>query len=189
MEEIWKDIKDYEDIYQVSNLGNVKSKTRVVNRKYQGQIIPQIVYGQEMSFVIHKKGYLRVWLAKNGKRKSYMVHRLVAEAFIPNVDNKPEVNHIDGNKQNNSVDNLEWVTGSENVVHSFEVLKRKHFLGKENWASKEVIQYNLNMNEVARYGSTYEAGKINSIQGKSIARCCRNERKTYKNFIWKYAEN
>lgn len=71
MEEIWKDIKDYEDIYQVSNLGNVKSKTRVVNRKYQGQIIPQIVYGQEMSFVIHKKGYLRVWLAKNGKRKTY----------------------------------------------------------------------------------------------------------------------
>lgn len=80
----------------------------------------------ELSTEETSKGYLRVYLSKNGKRKHHKVHRLVARAFIPNPDNKPQVNHIDGNKHNNSITNLEWVTDEENKLH------RKQILTKEN---------------------------------------------------------
>lgn len=104
MEEIWKDIKEYEGIYQVSNLGRVKS----LKHSKEGKLLKGRVTG---------KGYLSVALFRNSVRKSNSIHRLVAEAFIPNPENKPEVNHIDENKLNNDVSNLEWVTSKENSNH------------------------------------------------------------------------
>lgn len=114
MKEIWKTIEDYPN-YQVSNLGRVKSLARewivgIGNKRFH----------DEMILKLHnkKRGYKDVCLFKNGKRKYYFVHRLVAQAFILNPENKPEPNHIDGNPSNNKVNNLEWVTKSENRLHA-----------------------------------------------------------------------
>lgn len=103
--EVWKDVPDYVGLYQVSNIGNIcsthKSKTRILKT--------QKLFG-----------YRRVRLCKNSKVTDYPVHRLVAGAFIPNPDNKPQVNHINGVKDDNRVENLEWVTAKENVRHAFD---------------------------------------------------------------------
>lgn len=128
-EEIWKDIEGYEGIYQVSNLGRVKSLNRRdrLNRYWKEKI---------MKLHRDKKGYMRVDLCKCGKQfKSLKVHRLVAKAFIPNPHNKGQVNHIDGVKNNNLVENLEWSTQEENIQHSFDMglVSRK---GEKNSQSK-----------------------------------------------------
>lgn len=104
--EIWKNIDGYNGEYQVSNYGNIKSY------KYSE---PRI-----LRFNYDKQNYKLVHLCKNGKRVCEKVHRLVALAFIPNIDNKPYVNHIDGNKGNNFYENLEWCTPSENNIHAYK---------------------------------------------------------------------
>jgi len=117
MEEEWKPIKDYESLYEISNYGNIKSKDRIVNAKHNSK---RIVKGRNMSFFINKSGYLEATLCKNSKKKLHRVNRLVAETFIPNSENKPCVNHKDGNKLNNNVNNLEWCTYSENLIHAWK---------------------------------------------------------------------
>ena len=102
MKETWKYIKDYENLYEISNFGNVKNK-----------------FGNIIS-TFNNKGYLCVSLYKNNKKKNYRIHRLVAEHFINNEFNKKEVNHIDGNKLNNNINNLEWVTSQENKIHAVQ---------------------------------------------------------------------
>lgn len=106
MEEVWKDIEGYEGRYKISNLGNIYTYLR------DKQMVPNQC----------RKGYLRILLRDSqGNRKSYAVHRLVAQAFIPNPEDKPQVNHIDENKTNNRVDNLEWVTNKENAIHGTKI--------------------------------------------------------------------
>lgn len=116
LKETWKDIAGYEGFYLVSNFGRIKSVA--INRKY-GKKTNRTIYCKPN---IIKSGYCYTQLCKNGysSRKGIQIHRLVANAFLPNPFNKPDVNHKDGNKQNNRVDNLEWVTKSENSKHAFE---------------------------------------------------------------------
>lgn len=115
MEEIWKDIPSYEGYYQVSNLGNFRSLPRIIKYKSNGtRNYPSKVLLTETT----KDNYQRIVLMKDGVKARYQAHRLVALTFIPNPDNKPLINHIDGNKSNNVVTNLEWCTASENMIHA-----------------------------------------------------------------------
>ena len=133
MKEVWKDINGYEGCYQVSNLGRIKSLDRMTNNQYgeyfmKGRILK--------NSIIKEKGYCRVSLNNGNGKISKRVHRLVAEAFIPNPENKPEVNHKDGNKLNNCVSNLEWCTNKENIEHSIRTGLKKHCNGCSNSSSK-----------------------------------------------------
>ena len=185
MEELWRDIEGYEGLYQVSNLGRVMSYARKGNWKNR------ILNGS-----FDKNGYILVLLYKNNKTQCKKVHRLVAQAFIPNIENKPQVNHIDGNKENNNVNNLEWVTNKENSIHAWKTgLQHKHkgaFLGKsgkEHNKSKKVLQINRNTKEIItiHYG-TWEASRRTNVSQKSICNCCNNKQKTAGGYIWKYKE-
>ena len=120
MIEEWKDIPGYEGSYQVSNLGRVKSVPRKV--PYKGGPSYALLKGKIMSLSVEKDGYLVVALSKKGARKMHKVHRLVAAAFIGGEHRGLQINHIDGDKSNNSVDNLEWCSCKQNILHKFNAL-------------------------------------------------------------------
>ena len=117
MVEIWKDIKGFENMYAVSNLGRVKSKARKVWNHNNYWIRPERILKAQVS----DRGYLRIRLGHNKTKCTRRIHRLVAEAFIPNPNNLPEVNHIDGDKLNNKVNNLEWISKSNNLKHAVQL--------------------------------------------------------------------
>ena len=165
MKEIWKDIKDYEGHYQVSNLSRVKS----------------IKFGKEriLKPVTDRHGYLIVGLWKNNKQKTYKVHRLVAEAFIPNPYNLPQVNHKDENPLNNNVNNLEWCNSKYNCNFGTRIER----ISKRR--SKTVLQYDLEGNFIREWKSTAECGR-NGFCQSSVADCCRGKLKKHKDSIWRY---
>lgn len=162
MTEIWKDVKGYEGLYQVSNLGRVRSLIKCNAHPN----IPRI-----MKLHTNKKGYAKCHFFN----KLVSVHRLVEEAFINNSDNKPQVNHKDGNKQNNRADNLEWATNSENQLHAnangLNENRKKTHLQK---VCKRVSQFDSDMNCVGSYESTSQAARITGINQSAISGCCRN---------------
>jgi hypothetical protein len=169
MLEIWRDIKNYEGIYEVSNLGRIKSISRNGTIKENRILKPNKVMG-----------YSQVGLQKYGTRKYKKIHRLVAEAFIPNPENKKEVNHKDGNKTNNCVDNLEWVTTSENQLHSYYELKNN---------IKSVIQLSLNNEIIKEWESIAKVEQELKISNADICKCCKGKRKTAGGYKWRYKEN
>ena len=184
MEEIWKDIKGYEGLYQVSNLGRVKSLDKIIvtiDRKNRCQ------KGKILKLQISKYGYNVITLWNNNISKQFKVHRLVAIAFIPNPNNLPQINHIDEDKLNNKIDNLEWCTALENNHHS-NIAKRRHLAGTEA-SKKPVSQYEINGTLVANYESASEASrKIGKPQGRSsICKCCNGQLNTYNGYIWKWS--
>lgn len=191
MEEIWKDIQNYEGYYQISNLGNVKSLhygSKVNNPNWDK--LPSHLLKQKVS----TSGYLRVELYKQKSRKCFYVHRLVASMFIPNPLNKPEVNHIDGNKLNNCVDNLEWTTISENQIHAIKngLRKSSPMLGKIGHlspCSKPVIQYDLQGNFIKLWLCGSDAARNLSMSATSISLCATNKHKTANGYIWRYVTN
>jgi hypothetical protein len=137
MKEIWKDVIGFEDSYQVSNLGNVKAKSKIT---WNGKC-NCVRKEKPMRLNSKSAGYNMVNLKRNGKIKHCLVHRLVADAFIPNKNNKPTVNHIDGNKLNNIVSNLEWATRSEQNIHASK-------LGLKKFQGVHHSQHKLNDSQV-----------------------------------------
>lgn len=141
-----------------------------------------------------KNGYMRVWVRQDGHRKKMSVHRLVAIAFIPNPENKPCVNHIDGNKNNNNVNNLEWCTFSENETHSHvslgKTIKREHIealvAGHTEKVRTPVVQKSLDGNEIATYKSMADAQRETKISQGNISMCCNNKRKTAGGYKWSF---
>ena len=141
MKEIWRDIKGYEGLYQASNLGNIRSLDRKDGRGFNRK-------GFVMSPIPAKTGYLNIHLSKQGKGKTFQIHRLVAEAFLPNPENLQIINHKDENPQNNVVDNLEWCTYKYNsnygkMTHDFRskiVSAEKHPRRKLDWETVEKIR-------------------------------------------------
>ena len=178
-QEMWKDIEEYNGEYQVSNLGRVKS---FKNNK-EKLLKPFFTK-------TNQEGYLVVNLCQNNKRKIKLVHRLVAEAFIPNPNNFPFINHKDEDKTNNNVDNLEWCDSKYN--NNYGTLREK----MKKKLSFKVAQYDLNDNLIKIYDSAHEAAKENNIEQGGISACCRGKqiRKdgyvqrhlTYKGYKWKY---
>lgn len=192
MKEIWKDIKGYEGLYQISSFGNVKSLDRyIINKNGDKQYFPGKYLTQGIS-----DSYLKVTLSKNNKQRTFRVHILVARAFIPNPENKPEVNHIDGNKKNNKVNNLEWNTRSENELHAYRnglakpSNKQKQAVAKyakENY-SKKVVQYSLNGEFIKEWNSMHDVWRELGIRPSYICRCCKGLRNQTYGYIWKYKQ-
>ena len=184
--EIWKDIEGFEGRYQVSSCGRVKSLSHFQSFGNQGmRIIPErlLKYGNRAN------GYMMVVLCKDNIRKSCNVHRLVAQAFIPNPNNLPQVNHIDENKHNNNVDNLEWVTSKENINHGTSLKRRSESQRYTQKSKKAVYQYDLNNNLIAIYVSIREAERANGYEHTGgISHCCNNRKgfKTFKGYKWSY---
>ena len=168
MEE-WRDILGYEGLYEVSDQGRVRS----LNYGCTGRI-------QLLKPAMNTQGYLFVILYKDGKRKECTVHRLVAQAFLTNAENLPQVNHIDENKQNNCVSNLEWCTCKYNINH--ETRTARVAVAKR----KPVQQFNKDGVLVAVYPSTCEAERATGVHQGDICRCCKKQRHTAGGFIWQY---
>lgn len=170
MREIWKDIKNYEGLYQVSNLGRIRSLNYLHTKKIA--ILKLIVRGN---------GYHGVSLCKKGIKKSVFVHRVVAETFIPTPNNKFQINHKDGNKFNNTIDNLEWVTPKENMKHSIEK-------GLSHKARHKVEQYSLNGKLIKVWDSIKEIKKALNISISHISSCANGKRETTQGYRWKYKD-
>lgn len=189
MSEIWKDIHGYERIYQISNLGRVKAKGNpyFCNGKQldsDGRILkPQP----------NSKGYLRIYLTKNGSKKYFFIHRLVAEHFIPNPDELDTVNHKDFNPQNNSTENLEWTTRKGNMRYSAD---RGRFDHTEIWAKriKRSLDRVMGKPVIGTEISTGRTIKLKALndsrnygfQPSCVCNCCKGIRQTHKGYRWKY---
>lgn len=186
--EIWIDVLGYEGLYSVSNLGRVKSLSRQIrNHKKVG-----IQISEEKVFKINtnSKKYSSITLVKNKKTNTHKIHRLVAIAFIPNPENKSQVNHIDGNKSNNHVNNLEWHTPSENQFHNFRVLGYKGAnlgrKGSENKNSKKTYQYDIDKNLIKEWDSLSEIQNKLGFHARRISSACKKHDAVYKGFIWTF---
>lgn len=192
MEE-WRDIKGYEGKYQISNYGNVKSLERydITNHK-----VNEIIKRTEKN----QRGYIRVTL--ENPHKKFMVHRLVANAFIDNPYNLPQVNHIDGNKENNNVSNLEWCTRSDNLKHAYKENLIERRAGKKHplygvkeglcKCSKKVVCVTTG----EKFDSIIEIERKLGINHSVISRCCKGKGKyagkhpiTGEKLVWKYLED
>ena len=176
--EIWKDVVGFEGFYQVSNEGRIRSIDRTVKCvKGKGT---RLVKGTIKILSVTDKGYLKTSLYKYGISKTDEIQRIVAKAFIPNPDpkNKNCVNHIDGNKQNNKVENLEWVTSQENTLHSINILKN---------GIKPVMQFDLEGNYIATYESAKQAEEITGVKRCTISNVLCGRRNKAGGYVWRYA--
>lgn len=191
MEEKWKDIINYEGYYQISNFGNIRSLDRKIrfNKGYS------IKKGKMLKPILNKKGYYKVSLSKNQKEKRFFIHRLVAIHFIENPLSKEQVNHKDGNKKNNRVDNLEWCTNLENQRHAIknglidneQRIQQAINMGIIN--RKPVAQYTKEGNLIKEYVSIKEASILNGINSRNICNCLspnQPKNKSAGGYIWKY---
>lgn len=176
MEETWKDVEGYEGLYQVSNLGRVKSLERYVIRGRGGI---SKVRERILKCGHDKDGYSCVALMLNGKRTTFRVHRLVAQAFIPNPENKPFVNHINEDKTNNHAKNLEWCTCKENNNHG----TRNERMAKTQ--GKPIIGIALKDGEVLAFEYASQAEKY-GFDKSHIHKVCKGILKQHKGYVWKY---
>lgn len=166
MTEVWKDILQFEGLYQISNLGNVKSLARMVDNRYQ-------IRERILKTYLNKQGYLFVVLCKDGKITNKRINRLVAEAFIPNPFNKAYVNHKNEIKTDNNVENLEWMTPKEN----------------SNYSAKKIKQYTKDNKYIKTWSNLKTIKEMLNIDTGNIIKCCKKKRKTAGGFIWKYGKS
>lgn len=178
--EIWKPIKGYEGLYEVSNTGKVKSLEKRARFGRGYRTFPE----RELKLSEDKDGYYKVNLSKQGKKKRFFVHRLVATAFIGNPEELPVVNHKDGNKKNNFVSNLEWTTRSENDLHAFRTGLRKP---TDGGTSKKVIQVDIHTGKVIQeYKSISEAARKNKVSITSISDCANGKQNQAHGYKWEF---
>lgn len=170
--EDWKDIPGYKGLYRVSSFGRIKSlKKNII-----------------MKPILQSNGYCHIGL-NNGVQKQFRLHRIIANTFIPNPENKPQVNHKDGNKQNNRIENLEWNTPKENMNHAMRTgLNRPSMIGRfgaDHNTSKPCLQISSDGFLLAVYGSQYEAMRQTGICQTTINKCSKGKIKMAGGYIWK----
>lgn len=171
-DEEWRTIFDFPN-YEVSNKGNIRSK------EYNDSL-GHLRSSKKLKKQVNNCGYEYVILSsKEEKHKTLTVHRIVAKTFIPNPEEKEDVNHIDGNKLNNNVNNLEWTTTQENIIKRYEI-------GIDGNNYKRVSQFDKDGNLVGSFPSSYEAERITGISRTHIGGCCRGERLTAGGYVWKF---
>lgn len=169
-QEIWKDIEGYEGLYQVSNLGRVRGFVRVK--------------GKILCYHTNADGYLQSELRKNGRKRKFYTHRLVAKAFLPNPNNFPEVNHKDENKQNNRVDNLEWCTHAYN--NTYGTLQKR---SADSRLKDPILQYDINGNLIFCHISNRSIKEKFGEDNGSISQCCTGRINSYLGYIWLYKKD
>ena len=181
MIEIWKDVVGYEGLYQVSNCGNVRS----LNWKNTGMV-------RNMCPRLNNKGYFIVNLSKDSKSVSKSVHRLVAQAFLPNTLNYTDVNHIDENPRNNCVENLEWCTHKSNV-NKYNANHPEHFRSRKS-TERYQKRLNLKVSQFLKDGTLVRIWDNSrtvyletGMSDWSVSQCCRGQRKQAHGYIWRYA--
>lgn len=192
MDEIWVDVPDYEQFYQVSNFGRIRSKTRIARNKNGNRIIQ----GKLLKPGLNSRGYSRLNVKTNAIHKHFFIHRLVANIFVPNPQNKPHVNHLDSNPLNNHYKNLEWVSHLGNMHHAINKgrfdnhFKRLTALFKESneRRQKAVIGINKQTGVIVSFQSIQEAGRNFNNRAGDICRCCKGEKREVEGYVWEYAQ-
>ena len=190
--EIWKPIKGFEEFYDVSNYGRIRSKDRIKKLSFGRQ---GILRGKILKLQPNSKGYLRIQLCnKRGEKTYFFVHRLVAQAFIENPQNLPVVNHLDFDYTNNRADNLEWTTLKGKVQYS---LVRGRFKRTKEWLehlkksidikmAKSVIGTNEATGEIIFFKALNDCAK-SGFQPSCVSNCCTGKRKHHLGFTWRFA--
>lgn len=180
MEEVWKDIKDYEGLYQVSNMGRVKSLPKLKKTP-----TATFMTKERIKSFSYCKGYFRVSLTKKGINKHYFVHCLVAQAFLGDA-NGLTVNHKDENKKNNFVENLEYLSIGENIRYGTGIQRSAKSRTDNPLTGTAVNQYTLDGAFVKRYISIKQAKKENGFHKENISLCCQHKRNQSNGYIWRY---
>lgn len=184
MEEIWKDIPGYEGYYQASNLGRIK---RIAFLHGKSKMI--IKKEKILKPINNKNGYYYIGLSRY-KVKQYRLHRIILSTFMPiKNDYKMQVNHKNGNKHDNRLENLEWVSASENIKHAFNSGLKHGLRNKYNKLSKKVIQYDLLGKKIKIWESTKQIERELGINNVSISQCCLGKIKKSHNYIWRYCND
>lgn len=185
--EIWKDVVGYEGLYKVSNYGRLKSfskRSRLPNKKLVSVPCERILLLKDTN------GYCKITICKEGKMLHTNVHRLEALAFIPNPENKPCIDHIDGNRKNNCLCNLRWCTVKENMNNPITVQRiSEGKVGALHPKSKKVMQIDMNGNVVKIWGSIRDAEREGGFRSSSISECCNGKEKSHYGYIWRHLNN
>ena len=178
--EIWRPIVGYEGLYEVSNYGRVKSIKRIIKKVRLGNEFSSIQNEIILKYNCDRYGYLKVGLWKDAKCKKFFVHRLVADAFIPNKENLPQINHINEIKTDNRVENLEWCSASYNTNYG----NRNKTVSIKN--SKSVLQLTKELIIINRYNSITEVENTLGFQHQNISKCCKGKIPTAYGYVWRY---